>query len=48
MTTTTASRYVAEYQSIAPVLPGQDFALVDSIKSPGIGKVFGTGFSIAA
>ena len=48
MTTTTASRYTAEYQSIAPVLPGQDLAVVAAIKSRGTGKIFGAWFSIVA
>ena len=44
MTTTTASRYAAEYQSIAPVLPGQDLPWLQQLRTEALEKFSAQGF----
>ena len=44
MTTTTASRYAAEYQSLAPVLPGQDLPWLQQLRAQALEKFSAQGF----
>ena len=44
MTTTTASRYAAEYQSLAPVLPGQDLPWLQQLRAQALEKFSVHGF----
>ena len=44
MTTTTASRYAAEYQSLAPLLPGQDLPWLQRLRAQALKKFSAQGF----
>ena len=44
MTTITASRYAAEYQSLAPVLPGQDLPWLQQLRAQALEKFSVQGF----
>jgi len=44
MTTTTASRYAAEYQSLAPLLPGQDLPWLQQLRAQALKKFSAQGF----
>ena len=44
MTTTTASRYAAEYQSLAPVLPGQELPWLQKLRAQALEKFSAQGF----
>ena len=44
MTTTTASRYAAEYQSLAPVLPGQDLPWLKKLRIQALERFSAQGF----